>query len=187
MAFIGLILIVLFNHNMNYWIVITQLSTFLIIFGFGFIFISIWKKFFVVFIRKLEKGSIKIQILKILIILITFVSSISFVNLGESLNYKLRNYFLSNNVIETKGNIENVLQLRIVKLANKDFYLINSYEGKRLLTFGIPINYVEKDNYKLLDNMVHYDKKNLIVNRFKNLEVKIIYSKKYNSFAKIIN
>ncbi len=187
MAFIGLILIVLFNHNMNYWIVITQLSRFLIIFGFGFIFISVWEKFFDIFNRKLEKGSIKILILKILIILITFVFSFSFFNLGENLNYKLRNYFLSKNVIETNGNIENVIQLRIVKLANKDFYLINFYEGEKLLTFGVPINYAEKDNYKLLDNMVHYDKKNLIVKPFKNLEVKIIYSKKYNSFVKIIN
>jgi hypothetical protein len=187
MAIIGLILIVLFNHNMNYWIVITQLSTFLIIFGFGFILISIWEKFFVVFIRKLEKGSIKIQFFKILIILITFVFSFSFVTLGESLNYKLRNYFLSKNIIETNGIIENVIQLRIIKIKQKDFYLIKSIKDKRVQIFKLPVDYVKKDNYNLNNNLIKYDLKTLNIKSLKNLKIKIIYSNKFNSFVKIVD
>lgn len=117
----------------------------------------------------------------------TLTFSIGFNYLGDSLNYKLRNYYLSKNFIETNGIITNVIQLRINKLGQEKFYLIKSIKDKRVLTFNLPAEYVKKDKYNINKKLINFYSKTLNVKSIKNLKVKIIYSNKFNSFVKIID
>jgi hypothetical protein len=106
--------------------------------------------------------------------------------IGQKLNYKLRDYYLSNNTEQSIGVIRNIKKVDYVKVGSERFYVIDFIIDNRTVTQGLMIKYADKDN----DYFNRYKKpkltrQNLTIDYFKGSQVEILFSKRYPSFFKI--
>jgi len=188
MITIGLILKTLFNHNIDYWVLIKYLSLFLFLFGVSAFFFLLFDKFS----NKPKKPFLKVPqkwILWIfgngLLYVIILGMVLGLEKSGEYFNYKLRDFYLSNNTIETTGVIIGMKRLEIERTGREDFYLIKFKNNEKTIQKGLMIKYSEKDdNYE--NKMFELKQNTLTLNRMKGSQLRIVYSEKFPSFLKII-
>lgn len=102
------------------------------------------------------------------------------------MNYKLREYYLSNNTGTTIGFVKEFKHIDIVRTGSEKFFIIDFEINNKIQSNGLMIKHAKKDNNyfarftntKMIDNDMNIDK-------LKGLEIKILYSNKYPSFFKI--
>jgi hypothetical protein len=185
---IGLILKIILNHNIEFWRFAKGTSIFLFAVG-----ITVCLPF--EFIKGFQKQEFKSSPLKwvtrnvkqIIILILLFISILGFEKIGENLNYKLREFYLSNNTITTVGSIKGIKQIDFVRLGRQDFYTVNFIVGKELKTYGLITKYAKKDNQHF-DNYINPKITNgaMTIKKLKGAEVEVLYSKRFPSFFKII-
>ncbi|NPV51650.1 MAG: hypothetical protein HPY60_10725 [Candidatus Methanofastidiosum sp.] len=124
---------------------------------------------------------------QIIILILLFISILGFEKIGENLNYKLREFYLSNNTIKTVGSIKGIKRIEIVRIGRQEFYTVNFIVEKELKTYGLITKYAKKDNQHF-DNYINpkFTNGTMIINRLKGAEVEVLYSKRFPSFFRII-
>jgi hypothetical protein len=185
---IGLILKTFLNHNVEYWEFVKYSTIFLFLFGILFLFYSVWNKMLIKptmpFFR-LPVNWIFYYLKNAFFLVASLAAIVGLEKSGELLNYELRRIYLSQETIKTEGVITNYLKIDLVKAGEETFYLISFKCEDEIIQKGLIIDYSKKDNnyqnkmFTLTDNV-------LKINRLKGSKVKIVYSKYYPSFLKIV-
>lgn len=185
---LGVFIKTLFNHNMEYWGTIKVLTIFIFILGLFICFIPFWEKFdkkpkisfskgISQWVLWYSKNTLMLLSLLGLIILLE--------NIGENLNYKLRGYYLSNDTIITNGIIVGVKTINTVKMGFEEFYVVDFVYNNKKVQKGIMLEYSLKDINGNVD-FVSLNNNSISVKRLGKMDTKILHSRKYPSFLKII-
>ncbi|TAJ15490.1 hypothetical protein DMA11_00950 [Marinilabiliaceae bacterium JC017] len=118
------------------------------------------------------------------VVLLTAIMSLEFV--GTTLNYKLRNYYLSHNTASTTGYIEGIKRISVMKKVSEEFYLIDFQTKTKNESGGLIKEYSERDNnYFNQFTTATPINKTLTIEKLKGKEVEIIYSRTFPSFFRI--
>jgi len=183
----GLILKISLCHNMKYWGNITAISRIAILFGLGLIcmipisYLSEKKKFSDSKIGWLIFNSKKVVFL---ILFLGVVFGLDWI--GQKINYKIRDYYLSKNTETTTGTIRGIKSLDLVKVGYEKFCIVDFVIDNKLVEQGLMLKYAKKDNdYFKRFKTPKISGQNLAVDRLKGNRVEILYSKKYPSFFRI--
>jgi len=189
MITIGLILKTLFNHNIDYWELIKYATILFLIFGISALLFSVYDK-----LDKKPKKPFKKVPIKWLIhylkngatLIVVLIAVIGLEKTGESLNYKLREYYLLQETVTTDGILEEYIRFYMPKVEDEDFYLVSFKIENEKVKKGLLVDYSEKDGKNNVGT-VTFENNGLSVGRTKGSPIKLIYSKKFPSFFKITN
>jgi hypothetical protein len=183
---IGLTLKAIFNHNIEYWFTIKNTCLVIFFVGLGIFQFPIWNKIYnniSVSKKENKKKWLVNRTLKIVLILFYVSSVVILEKVGKRLNFELRNSYLSENTIKTKGKIIDYKKLDLVRTGEEEFYLVRFEHNGRILTKGILNDYDLWEN----ENSQIYSLKNceLKLNKVIGSTVEIEYSEKYPSFLRM--
>lgn len=186
---IGLILKSLLNHNIEYWELTKYATILFLIFGISGLLFSVWDK-----LDKKPKKPFKKVPIKWLIhylkngatLIVVLIAVIGLEKTGESLNYKLREYYLSQETITTNGILEEYVRFYMPKVEDEDFYLVSFKIENEKVEKGLLVEYSEQDGKNNIGNIT-IENNTLSVGRMKGSQLNLVYSKKFPSFFKIIN
>jgi len=185
----GLILKITLSHNIDYWGFSKNISIISFIIG-----LVILTPFHLIDSAhkdtKKTKNSklILSKALNLFVIAILFVCGLGLEKFGNYLNYKVRDYYLSQETEITTGIISGIKRIDIVKVGHADFYEINFKVNGENYSNGLLVDYAEKDSE-------YFDKfrkpiissNNMTIGKLKGKQVQIIYSKRFPSFFRIGN
>jgi hypothetical protein len=184
---IGLVLKTIFNHNIEYWFTIKNISLILFFIGLGIIQYPLWEKIDNGIKSKSKKNKRKRIInkgFKIALILFYVLLIVVLEKTGKELNFELRKHYLSKKTIKTVGKITDYKKLHIFRSGEEEFYVIEFKNNGKKITEGL-IN-----DYDLWENKKSeiYSLKNgeLKLNKVIGSKITVEYSEKYPSFLKII-
>jgi len=184
---IGLALKTIFNHNIEYWFTIKNISLILFFIGLGIIQYPLWEKIDNGIKSKSKKNKRKRIInrgYKTALILFYVLLIVVLEKTGKKLNFELRKKYLSKNTIKTVGKITDYKKLHIFRSGEEEFYVIEFKNNGKKLTKGLINDYDLWENKKT----EIYSLKNgeLKLNKVIGSKIKVEYSEKYPSFLKII-
>ena len=183
----GLILKITLTHNIDYWGFSKNISIISFIIG-----LVILTPFHLLDSSHKDNKKIKSsklilsKVLNVIVIGVLFVCGLGLEKFGNYLNYKVRDYYLSQKTESTTGIISGIKRIDIVKVGHADFYEINFKVNGENYSNGLLIDYAEKDSE-------YFDKfrkpiisnNNLTLGKLKGNQVQIIYSKRFPSFFRI--
>ncbi|WP_298767706.1 hypothetical protein [uncultured Polaribacter sp.] len=184
---VGLVLKTIFNHNVEYWFTIKNISLILFFIGLGIIQYPLWEKIDNGIKSEYKKNKKKWIInrgFKITLILFYVLLIVVLEQTGKQLNFELRKHYLSEKTIKTIGKIIDYKKLHIYRSGEEEFYVIEFKHNGQKITKGLINEYDLKEN----KNSEIYSLKNgeLKLNKVIGSRIKIEYSEKYPSFLKII-
>ena len=185
---IGLVLKSLLNHNIEYWELIKYTTILFLIIGISTLLFSVWDKLDKKPKKPFKKAPIKWLMYSLkygAVLIIVLIVVISLEKTGESLNYKLREYYLAQETITTNGIIEEYIRFYMPKVEDEDFYLVSFIIDNKKVKKGLLVEYSKKDGINNVGK-IKLENNTLSVSRIKKSPIIIIYSKKFPSFLKII-
>lgn len=183
----GLALIAMLDHNIHYWAAVTEISFFL--FAIGLVIIIPFND---------RKNNLKAKPQKVPsnqlnklkqfgIAIILLIAVIGLEKFGAHLNYKLRNYYLSFDTEQTICYLNGIKRMDIVRGPHEDFYLVDFYIGGSLYSGALPEEYSRKDNkYFQRFSQPQIIGNGISIEKLSGHQAKVLYSKKFPSFFKII-
>lgn len=183
---ISLILKSLFTHNFEYWQAIKIITIFLFCIGFLFVFINFFNtqkpknRFF-----KIPMDWVLYYMSNLFFIIFGLMSIFIFEQVGKEINYKLRNYYLSNNVNRVPAIISNFKKLNILNTGEEDFYMVSFVHNNGFLEKGLIVDHVLKDGQNYNEVIISKDDTVFNIDRLVGKKVEIIFSDKFPSFLKI--
>ena len=184
----ALILKSLLNHNIKYWELVKYSTILLSILGILVLLFSVWnnirekpKKAF----QKLPKEWLVYYLTNGTVLILALVAIIGIEKLGESLNFKLREYYLSQDTAKTTGILEDYIRFYLPKAEDEDFYLISFNIENQIFKKGLLVKYREKDG-SYYNGKIMLENNKLRVENMIGSKIEIEYSKKFPSFLKII-
>lgn len=176
------------NHNFEVWLTVKNTTLILLVLGVTSIFVNIWgmvdsknKSF-----RKLPFKEIIIKFINGLLIILMFLLVLGLENFSEFLNYKIRDYYLSKNTIETQGTINEYFRYYLPHMEDEDFYLVSFKVNDKTVDKGVLVDYCELDGQRNFEKII-FNENTLSVQSGIGSNVKIVYSKSFPSFFKIQN
>jgi len=183
----GLILKITLTHNIDFWGFSKNISIISFIIG-----LVILTPFHLIDSSakdsKKTKGSKLIfsKALNLTVIAILFVCGLGLEKVGNYLNYKVRDYYLSQETGFTTGIISGIKRVDIVKVGHADFYEISFKANGEKYSNGLLVDYAEKDS-EYFDRFKEPQIRNntMTIVKLKGNEVRIVYSKKFPSFFRI--
>ena len=185
---LGLILKSLLNHNIKYWELVKYSTILLSIFGISVLLLSVWDKIEKKpkkTLQKLPKAWLVYYLTNGTVLILALVAIIGIEKIGESLNYKLREYYLSQEIVKTTGILEDYIKFYLPKVEDEDFYLISFNIENQIFKKGLLVKYSEKDG-SYYNGKIKLENNILTVEKMIGSKVEIEYSKKFPSFLKII-
>lgn len=185
MIIVGLVVKLFLNHNLTYWAIAKSIS--ILLFAIGLIILTPLN------IDPINKNKVNAKInfilkysKKIIWYIIFILLIIGLEELGQSLNYSLRDCYLSNNTGETIGYFNGIKRINIVKVGYEDFYLVDFNVNGKIYSNGLLVDYGEKDVSSTDEyRKSEITKNNIAIGKLKGSRVKIIYSNKFPSFFRI--
>lgn len=183
----GLISKITMTHNIDYWGLSKNIS--IIFFIIGLVILTPFH-----LIDSSNKDSKKTKnsklvlskALKLTVVIILFVCSLGLERLGSYLNYRVRYYYLSQEIESTDGVVSGIKRINIVKLGHADFYEISFNVNGKNYSNGLLVNYAERDSeYFDKYGKTKISNSTLSVENLRGNQVQIIYSKKFPSFFRI--
>ena len=181
---IGLTLKTIFNHNIEYWFTIKNISLILFFIGLGIIQYPLWEKIDNGIKSKYKKKWILNRGFKITLILFYVLLIVVLEKTGKQLNFELRKHYLSEKTIKTVGKITDYKKLHIIRSGEEEFYVIEFKHNGKKVTKGIINDYDLWENKKSeIYSLVNGELK---LNKIIGNKITIKYSEKYPSFLKII-
>ena len=183
-----MILKISLTHNIYYWEISKNVSIISFIIG-----LIILTPFYLIDSSYSEKKNTKASktilrsILNLIVIAILFACGLGLERLGNFLNYKTRDLFLSHNTETTTGVISGIKRIDAVKVGHADFYVISFKANGENYSNGLLVDYAEKDGE-------YFDKfkkskisgSTMTIEKLKGNKAKIVYSKRFPSFFRII-
>lgn len=184
----GLVLKTLLTHNINYWGFSKNIS--IISFIIGLIILTPFHLLDSSHKDNKKTKSSKLILsksLNLIVIAILFVCGLGLEKFGAYLNYKVRDYYLSKETGTTTGIISGIKRIDIVKVGHADFYDINFKVNGENYSTGLLVDYADKDNE-------YFDKfkkpiisnSTMTIGKLKENQTKIVYSKRFPSFFRIV-
>lgn len=183
----GLVLKTILTHNIDYWGFAKNIS--IISFIIGLVILTPFHLLDSSHKDNKKTKSSKLilsKVLNVIVIAILFVCGLGLEKFGNYLNYKVRDYYLSQETEITTGIIRGIKRIDIVKVGRADFYEINFKVNGENYSNGLLGDYAEKDSE-------YFDKfrkpiisnNNMAIGKLQGNQVQIIYSKRFPSFFRI--
>jgi len=178
----GLILKITLSHNIDYWAFSKNISIISFIIG-----LVILTPFHLLDSSKTKNSKLILsKVLNLVVVAILFVCSLGLEKFGNYLNYKVRDYYLSQETEITTGIISGIKRIDIVKVGHADFYEINFKVNGENYSKGLLVDYADIDSE-------YFDKfrkpiisnNTMTIGELKGNQVKIVYSKRFPSFFRI--
>lgn len=185
----GLILKIILSHNIDYWGFSKNISIISFIIGLVILTPFHWLDSSHKDNKKTKNSKLILsKVLNLVVIAILFVCGLGLEKFGNYLNYKVRDYYLSQETEITIGIISGIKRINIVKVGHADFYEINFKVNGEDYSNGLLVDYAEKDSE-------YFDKfrkpiisnNNMTIGKLQGNQVQIIYSKRFPSFFRIGN
>lgn len=183
----GLFSKITLTHNIDYWEFSKNIS--IITFIIGLVILTPFH-----LIDSSDKDSKKAKssklifskTLKLTVVVFLFVCALSLERLGSYLNYRVREYYLSQETESAYGIVSGIKRINIVKLGHCDFYVISFKVNGKNYSNGLLVDYAEKDReYFDKYGKPKISNSTLSKGNLKGNQVQIIYSKRFPSFFRI--
>lgn len=183
----GLILKITLTHNIDYWGFAKNIS--IISFIIGLIILTPFHLIDSSYKDSKKVKSSKLLISKVLnltVIVFLFVCGLGLEKFGNYLNYRVRNYYLSQETEITTGIISGIKRIDIVKVGHADFYEISFKANGDNYSNGLLVDYAEKDN-EYFERFINpkISSSTMTIEKLKGNQIQVVYSKRFPSFFRV--